>query len=154
MFHNATEVLLAFLAILGLLMLVPYIFFLQLQQKTLLAVAEENRLLKPGQVWLQLIPLYGLFWQFTVIKAIADSLRNELESRNKASMLGMWDGGEIDEVNIHPTYATGKAYAILVCISLIPIIGFMTGLFMLILWITYWGQLNKYRKMLEDPAIG
>src|SRR6185369_5826453 len=107
-----------------------------------------NRLLKPGKVRLQLIPLFGLVWQFIVIKAIADSLRNELESRKRISMLGIWDGGIVDEANIHPTYATGKAYAIMVCISLIPFIGFLTGIFMLILWITYWGQLNKYRKIL------
>ncbi len=131
-------------------MLIPFIFFLQVQQKTLLVVADKNRLLKPGQVWLQLIPLFGLVWQFVVIKAIADSLRNELESRNRESMLGMWDGGEIDEVNIHPTYATGKAYAIMLCISVIPFVGFLTGIFMLILWITYWGQLNKYRRMFEE----
>ncbi len=136
--------------VIGAVMLVVFVFFVMAQQKTLLAVSEEQRTLQPGQLWLQLIPIFGLVYQFTVIKGIADSLRNELETRNRISKLGIWDEGITDEVNIHPTYATGKVYAIMVCVTMIPFVGFITWIFTLILWITYWGQLNKFRRMLES----
>ena len=132
-----------------LLFLIPYIFFLIAQQNTLRVVETQNRTMNPGQVWLQLIPLFGLIWQFIVVKNIADSLRNELDSRNRESNLGIWDEGITDEVNIHPTFTTGQWYCIMVCISVIPYLGFLTWIFALVLWIVYWGQLNKYRKMLS-----
>jgi hypothetical protein len=132
-----------------LVFLVPYIFFLAVQQKTLQVVREENRAMKPWQVWLQLLPLFGLVWQFNVVKAIADSLRAEIDSRNRESSLGIWDEGISDEVNIHPTYTTGRWYCILVCITAIPFLGFFVGILTLILWITYWAQLNKYRHIVQ-----
>lgn len=137
-----------FLLVLYVLFLVAFIFFVNVQQQTLKAVREQNRSMEPGKVWLQLIPIFGLVWQFTVTKSIADSLRAELESRNKESSLGIWDEGITDEVNIHPTYTTGRWYCILLCISAIPFVGFLTGIFAVVLWITYWGQLNKYRNII------
>jgi hypothetical protein len=128
--------------------LVPYIFFLVAQQNTLKAVQSTNRSMEPSHVWLQLIPLFGLVWQFIVTKAIADSLRNELNARNLESKLGIWEDGITDEVNIHPTYTTGKWYCILVCITCVPFLGFFTVIFAIVLWISYWGQLNKYRHII------
>lgn len=147
-FITNTEALLTLL-VLYIIVLIPYIFFLLAQQKTLLAVEEQNRTIPPGQVWLQLIPLFGLFWQFTVVRNIADSLRNELEYRNRVSRLGIWEDGLVDEVNIHPTFTTGQWYCILVCISAIPFVGFFTFIFAIILWVSYWNQLVKYRKMIS-----
>ena len=135
--------------ILYIIVLIPYIFFLLAQQHTLLAVEEQNRTMKASAVWLQLIPLFGLVFQFTVVKNIADSLRNELEHRNRVSALGIWEDGIVDEVNIHPTFTTGQWYCILVCITAIPFVGFITFIFAIILWVSYWGQLNKYRKMVS-----
>ncbi len=147
-FFSNSDMLLTLL-VLYIVVLIPYIFFLLSQQNTLLAVEEQNRTIKPGQVWLQLIPLFGLIWQFTVVRSIADSLRNELEHRNRISRLGIWEDGLVDEVNIHPTFTTGQWYCILVCITAIPFIGFITFIFALILWISYWNQLIKYRKMIS-----
>lgn len=137
------------IVIIGLIWLAVFILFVAEQQRTLKAVDALNRHMKPGEVWLQLIPLFGLVWQFRVVKAIADSLRQELQSRNNASGLGIWEEGITDEVNIHPTYTTGQWYCITTLITCIPFVGFLTFIFALILWITYWSQLVKYRKMLS-----
>ncbi len=135
------------LALVGLL---PFILFIKVQYDTLKQVAEQNRAMPVAQVWLQLIPVFGLIWQFHVVRSIADSLRNELEFRNSVSTLGIWEEAILDEANIHPTFTTGQWYCITVCITLIPFIGFVTWIFALILWITYWNQLIKYKKMLQS----
>ena len=59
------------LFILLLTVLVPYIFFLVAQQNTLRVVDVQHRTMLPEQVWLQLIPVFGLVWQFIVVKNIA-----------------------------------------------------------------------------------
>ncbi len=130
--------------------LLPYVLFLKAQYETLKVVEEQNRTMPVAQVWLQLIPIFGLMWQFHVVRSIADSLRNELEFRNRISKLGIWEEAILDEANIHPTFTTGQWYSIMVCITVIPFVGFITWIFALILWITYWNQLVKYRKMLQS----
>lgn len=148
MFDNYSEGAWLGLLVTFVIFLIPFVFFLGAQQNTLKVVQSVNRTMEPSHVWLQLIPLFGLVWQFSVAKAIADSLRNELNARNHESKLGIWEDGITDEVNIHPTYTTGKWYCIMVCITCIPFIGFITVIFMIVLWISYWGQLNKYRQII------
>jgi len=58
------------LAIIGVVM-----YFLITQQNTLKAIQQQNRLMRPGEVWLQLIPLFGIVWQFIVVTRISDSIR-------------------------------------------------------------------------------
>ena len=95
-----------------------------------------------------LIPyIFFLLSQQNTLLAVEE--QNELEHRNRISRLGIWEDGLVDEVNIHPTFTTGQWYCILVCITAIPFIGFITFIFALILWISYWNQLIKYRKMIS-----
>jgi hypothetical protein len=147
MFEDKEFALIIFLPF--LIGFIPYIFFLLSQQQTLLSVEEHRREMKPWKVWLQLVPLVGFVWQFFVVRKIANSLQRELEARNSESHLGLWDEGMGDEVNLHPTFATGQWYCIMVCVSLIPFVGFITFMFAFILWISYWSQLIKYRNILS-----
>ena len=62
--------------------LIPFIFFLIELQNTLKVVKNENRKMKPGQVWLLLIPLFSIYWYFEVVGKIADSLQAEFKERN------------------------------------------------------------------------
>ena len=55
--------------------LIPFIFFLIELQNTLKVVKNENRKMKPGQVWLLFIPLFSIYWYFEVVNKIADSLK-------------------------------------------------------------------------------
>src|ERR1700729_3133135 len=91
--------------------LVPAIFFLLTQQNTVKLVKPENRLMQPGLVWLQLIPLLGLLWQFFVITRIAGSIKNELASWHNESIFGA-DAVAV-EGGVKPTLGIGIAYAIL-----------------------------------------
>jgi len=56
--------------------LIPTILFLLTLQNTLKRVCKKNRMIEPGQVWLNLIPLFNIVWQFIMINRIADSLKN------------------------------------------------------------------------------
>jgi hypothetical protein len=47
--------------------LVALILFLIAQQNTLEAIQPQNRKMQPGEMWLQLIPLFNLIWQFIVV---------------------------------------------------------------------------------------
>ena len=58
------QILLILLCI-GILFL-PQIFFLITLQNTIKEVSIENRTIKPSQVWLSFIPLFGIFWQFFI----------------------------------------------------------------------------------------
>lgn len=124
--------ILAALFIIGLL-IVPFIFFLLFLQRTLEIVQPENRTITPGQVWLVLIPLFGLVWQFLMVMRIAESLHAEMKSKNIAS------------VPEKPGIELGLAFCILNCIS--PFFGF-TSLGSIICIALYWNQINGFKKQL------
>ena len=125
--------------------LVPYVFFIYAQYSTLNAIDPANRKMNPFEVWFQLIPLFGLIWQFVVVGRIADSIREEYQSQKDISFLGIGDGDLQENINERVTYTTGYWYCVMLCCSFIPILGFFIGLGMLALLITYWRQLIRHR---------
>ena len=64
-------------AIFWLILLIPLIFFLVTQQNTLEAIQPENRTISPGEVWLQLIPLFNFVWCFIVVNRVSESINRE-----------------------------------------------------------------------------
>ena len=66
------------------IMLVPAIFYLLTLQKTLNRCSPECRAMNPGMVWLMLIPLFNVVWQFFVVIKIAKSLGAEFQKRGLA----------------------------------------------------------------------
>ena len=64
-----------------ILFLLPAIFYLISLQKALERCAPQCRTMPPGQVWLLLIPLFGLVWHFIIVERMASSLRNEFVRR-------------------------------------------------------------------------
>jgi hypothetical protein len=99
----------AFLA--GLGGLAAFIRFLVTQQRTLNAVPPEDRLLRPGRVWLQLIPVFGLIYQFFVTARIAGSLRKERISRLSDSLMTEHSGPATLSTN-RPTLGIGLSFCI------------------------------------------
>jgi len=146
----------AFQLLLLLVLLIPAIIFLISQQNALKSIRPENRLMQPGLVWLQLIPLFGNFWQFFVVRRIAGSFRRELVSGNSDSIFGadalLADGG-----SAWPTRSIGVAYCILdsiaVFFALIPLkntlLQGLIGWAMMICWIIYWVKLTQYKNKLK-----
>ena len=48
------------------------------------AAAPEHRTMKPGLVWLMLIPLFNVFWQFKALPAVSNSLKATLDAKGQA----------------------------------------------------------------------
>ena len=136
------------LLVVSIIFLVPYCFFLLAQYSILKAIQQPNRLMQPFEVWFQLVPVFGLIWQFVVVSRIADSIRNEYRSQKEISFLGIGDGELQENINERVTYSTGFWYCVMVCCSLIPILGFFTGIGALVLWITYWRQLLRHKEQI------
>ncbi len=133
---GVTEIMMILLVVFGIILL-PTIFYLITLQNTLHQVKFENRKMQPGQVWLCLIPLFGVIWQFFVVNGIADSLRLEFQQRNI----------KVDEER--PGSGIGMAYCILECCSIIPFVGFLTSLPAFVCWIIYWVKISNYKATLQ-----
>ena len=57
-------------------------FLLELQ-RAVERCAPANRALSPGQVWLNLIPLFNIVWQFILISRVSETLSREFASRGR-----------------------------------------------------------------------
>ncbi|MBL0329741.1 MAG: hypothetical protein IPP64_10070 [Bacteroidetes bacterium] len=138
----ATVSLIILLVIVGIAIgLIPQIFYLLTLQKTLNEVSPQNQKLPPGQVWLILIPLFGLVWSFIVVNRIADSLKAEFISRG------------IQQTEDRPGYSIGLTYCILYCCSIIPFLGGLAALGGLVCWIIYWVKIAGYKTQLQQTKI-
>jgi len=134
------------------LFVIPAIFFILTQQNTLKAVQPQNRIMPAGQVWLQLIPLFGLVWQFFVVIKISDSLRKELAMRNNMFSFENQAAYSFHETQPRPTYQIGIVYCILICCSVImpTLLKGLLALAGMVCWVIYWVQLSNYkRKILQ-----
>jgi hypothetical protein len=126
-----------------------YIFFLITQQNLLKAIQPENRLMRPGQVWLQLIPFFSWVWEFIVVTRISDSIRLEFQSRQQDTILGFSDAQAVEIVTERPAYGIGIATAVLNICSIIPVIGTYAGLASLICMVVYWKKLSEFKRLIE-----
>lgn len=117
---------------------IPLIFYLLTLQNTLSEVSQENRRMQPGQVWLTLIPVFGVIWQFIIVNNLADSLKAEFSKRNI-----------INNEN-RPGISIGLTYCILICCSIIPFLGMLTGLAGAICWIIYWSKISGFKAKLQQ----
>ena len=121
--------------------IVPLIFYLLTLQNTFDEISIENRKMQSGQVWLSLIPLFGLVWQFIIVDKMATSLKAEFAQRNMT----------IDEAK--PEYSIGLTYCILFCCSIIPAIGILTFIGGLVCWIIFWVKINGYKTKLQENRL-
>jgi hypothetical protein len=122
----------------GLTILILYLLTLQ---NTLKEVSIENQKMPPGQVWLMLIPLFGIVWHFIVVNRIADSLKAEFAKRGIT--------GEEDR----PGFGIGITHCILNCCSIIPFLGVLAGLGHLVCWIIYWVKIHGYKTKLQQIRV-
>jgi hypothetical protein len=135
------------------LFLVPAIFFMISQQNTLKTISPGNRLMRPGEVWFQLIPLFGLVWQFFVVTRIADSIQNEYRTMQEISFLGTGNSELVITPSTRPTFKAGIAYCILLSASVIPLLGSFFALAGIILWIIYWVELVRQKNILQKMIL-
>ena len=122
-----------FLLFFIVLAFVPFIFFLITLQKTMNIISVENRKMPPSNVWLMLIPLFNIVWQFIMVSKIAESVTEECIKLN------------IHTKESKPTYNSGLTWNICNLIAFIPIIG---GLAALLTFILYWVKVNEYKNLM------
>ena len=152
--------------ILFLAFLIPAVFFLYTQDTTLRWVRKENRLMRPGLVWLQFIPFFGNIWQFFVISRTSRSITKEMASWHEDPIFGPDVVLAQGAVPSKPTLGIGIAYAILDTLLILvhlfqspeqtrdgsPLVGLIAWA-MIICWIIYWVLLARYKnKLKRRPA--
>ncbi len=121
-----------------LIFLVPAIFFILTLQRAFERCAPAHRAMTPGLVWLLLIPLFNLIWNFMVVTNLAKSLEREYRSRNIPAQL-------------ESAKSIGLAWAILSCCSIIPVLGLLAALAGFVVWIVYWVKIAGLSKALLAP---
>jgi hypothetical protein len=122
-----------------LVLLLPLIFYLIALQRALASCAVENRRMQPGLVWLQLVPLVGLVWQFFVVLAVSDSLHAEFQKR-----------GVVEEPD--PGRSLGLAMCILFACGVVPFLGVLTVLAGFVCWVLYWVRIAGLTAKLAPAA--
>lgn len=125
-------------AVIGIIVLAMFVFYLLSLQKALARCSEENRTMAPGMVWLSVIPCFGLGWNFFVVINLAKSLGAELRQRGIA---GPEDPGKVD----------GLIMAVSAVLSLVPFVGPLAGLVVIVSWIIHWIQIAGVSKLIADP---
>jgi hypothetical protein len=111
------------------------ILFLLTLSRTLAQCSPRNRTMEPGQVWLNLIPLFGLVWMFITVIRLSESLQNEYRSRGLHS-----DDPEFGKM-------TGILYLVLSLIPCVNIVG-------LVFFIMYWVKIAGYKTELTSRGRG
>jgi nitric oxide reductase large subunit len=106
------------------------IFFLISLSNCWKEISEKNRQMSPGQVWLCLIPVFGLIWLILLIIRLADSLKDEYDDR------GLRHEGDF-----------GKTLGIIYVVS-----GFICGCVTPIVWIMYWLKVNSFTRELREAG--
>lgn len=133
----------AFFIVLAFIVLAifPLLYYLVTLQRTLKEISPENRKMPPEQVWLSIIPLFGIIWQFFIVSRLSDSLALELSKRN------------VYAEERRPAYNIGMAYCILISAVIIPYINILASLGGLVCWVLFWLKVNDYRMLLlENPG--
>ena len=106
-------------------------------------VPEQFQVMKPGMVFLMMIPLFGLVWSFFIASQLPQSFKAYFDSVGDQTV---GDAGK----NI------GLAWAICAACSIIPIVGGLAGLASLVLLIIFivklWGMAGRINDLSQPAA--
>jgi hypothetical protein len=117
--------------------LIAVILYLLTLEKALRKCAPGARTMKPGKVWLWLIPVFGLIWQFILVRNIAKSLGSEFARRGIPCPEGT------------PGQNIGLAMSVCHCCFFIPWLGRLATIAGFVLWILYWMRIANYSRILD-----
>ena len=121
-----------FCMVLFLIVFIPALLTLISIQNTLYVISAENRKMPPNQVWLVLIPVFGIVWQFIVVHRLSESLALEFQKRN------------IKPDEVRPAFNIGIACCIMLATPYF--------IFSLITVPIFWVKIDRYRKQLESQS--
>lgn len=125
-----------------------YITFLAVAVRVLGRVEPVNRRMEPGQVWLNLLPVFNLLWLVVTVERVGESIRNEMAARGrhrKSEAYGKTAG---------LTWLALWGVGLLATVADAPPLVILAWLFALVYWVVYWAQLAAYASRLggEPPA--
>ncbi|SEN23720.1 hypothetical protein SAMN05216436_11386 [bacterium A37T11] len=139
-YQHLPEGIVQLLAALGIITVLIWVFYANTVRKVIRLIAPENRFLKPDQVWLLVIPLFNIYWNFVVARRLADSLTNEFFDRKIAE-------------EESPGKIAGIRYAIFFLLCNIPLPGIISLTFFLlavIYFVAYWVKVYNFKLLLEE----
>lgn len=124
-------------------MLIPRIFYILTLRKALKKCAPASLTLDRGLIWIHLVPVAHLVFDFFIVLGMAKSLRNEFARR------GLYVTDPM------PGQAIGLSLCICACCSIIPLLGVLAALGTLVLWVVYWVKMADYSRLLDaqQPAM-
>jgi len=114
-------------------------------QKALTLVGERHQKMAPGLVWLLLIPVFHLVWQFFVVTNVSDSIKSWAAENGQ----NVGDAG----------YSIGLAACICSCcclLGVIPCLGAFITMFAgpgaLICYIIWWVKIAGFNRLMAERA--
>jgi hypothetical protein len=116
------------------------IAFLSALVRVFIRVQPEHRRIEPGQIWLNLVPVFNFVWATVTVERIAESLRNEFMAR---SLHGPdeWYGRKYGIT----TLILAASGVFLITLYVVVPLGLIYG-------IAYWRQINRYAERLKAGA--
>jgi hypothetical protein len=101
----------------------------------------QHRRMEPGLVWLLLIPLFHLIWNFFVFQQVPDSFQSYFASRGQPQIgateksIGLW-------------------YSICAACAIVPCVGLFVAITALVLLIIFLVKISALKKMVIDTMPG
>ena len=135
-------------AVVWMVLLLLALTFLSAIARVLRRVPPEHRRIGPGQVWLNLIPVFNLVWATVTVERVAESLRNEFVAR------GLHGPEE------RYGRRAGLTMLTLLVVGALGLIGrgdlnvlmIVTYPLAFLHWVSYWVQMNRYFARLKPGA--
>ena len=122
----------------GVVYLAIHAFICYLLFNDLKAIPAAHRKQEPNMVWLLMIPVFNLVWNFFVYPKISDSFKSYFDS------VGRTDVGDCGK-------QIGLIYCIVFALSVVPYLNFLTGPAALVLLILYLVKANELKNKIT-PA--
>lgn len=123
----------------GVIRIVIWLLFAWTVYATLKLMRKENRCILPSQAWFIAIPLFNIYWNFEVVRRLADSFNNEYYDRKI-------------EAEGKPTQRQGLMYAWTFLLSNIPFpTTILVSIAMLnfIYFVMYWVKVSQQKSLLK-----
>jgi len=103
-----------------------------------LKLTQKYHQIAPGLVWLLLIPIFSLGWNFYILNRTTMGIKGKYAELGKDCADAGWN--------------IGLAFSILACCSIIfgfiPLVGTLIGLATFTTWIMYWVKIAGYNRLM------
>lgn len=140
--EEAAVVVAAILFFLGIALLITFginILICILLYTSFNKVPEEHRTLAPGMIFLLLIPLFNLIWNFFVFMRIPESYKNAFDAQGRS------DVGDCGR-------AIGMWFAICAAGTFVPCVNYISGPAALVLLIIFLVKMFKLKGLMESGS--